>query len=433
MPENFTTYGLSEESLAALDAMGIHTPTSVQDLSLIPGLQGRDVIAKAPTGTGKTFAFGLPMIEACQAEVQGIQGLILAPTRELAQQISVEITGLSSTRPWLTNVCVYGGQNIRVQKDAIARGARLLIATPGRLIDLMKHHRLDLSKVKQVVLDEADRMLDMGFIEDVRYILSRLPKPLQMGMFSATLSRDVLDISWMYQHQPVEVLVEATHVDKPDILQHYLVANGSERIDAICDILKKEAIERALVFVNMKQSAEICARKLRACGHRADALQGDMQQRQRSRVMRAFREGDIDILVGTDVAARGLDIDDVEVVFNYDLPREHENYIHRIGRTGRAKRSGQAFSFIAPGEEAMASFKAMLQKLRQKASAYAWERPKTEVSFLDEKARAAAVARIRKQSSWVREGRRHDPYASERRRPRRKTGGGRSRGRRRSP
>lgn len=419
----FSDFPISPQIVEALAEEGIRQCTTVQALAIGPLLEGRDVIAEAPTGTGKTYAFGIPIIEHIEPEETYIQALVLAPTRELAQQIKVEFDLLASHLPQIQSLAVYGGEDMRKQVNRLKKQeVNLIIATPGRLIDHMKRGNVDLTQLKYLVLDEADRMLDMGFIEDVRYILSRSNKAAVKGLFTATLSREVLDISWLYQNNPVEVTVKAQAEDKPDIRQYYTVANGSERIEAIEDIMRDFQVKKALVFVNMKQSAEIAARKLAQEGFAAAALQGDMPQSSRNRVMQDFRAGKTDILVGTDVAARGLDVDDVDIVFNYDLPLELENYTHRIGRTGRAGRTGLAFSFIAPGEkEAFAKF---CRQLRIAPDLYAWERPLAkEDLFISQDKEAEVIARIRAQSQYLQNSPQADRYDPLQRRERRRYAG----------
>lgn len=397
----FEDFPINRQIVAALAEEGISQCTTVQALAIGPMLEGRDVIAEAPTGTGKTYAFGIPIIEHIDPEEDFIQALVLAPTRELAQQIKVEFDLLASHLPQIQSLAVYGGEDMRKQiKRLKNHEVNIIIATPGRLIDHMKRGNVDLSRLNYLVLDEADRMLDMGFIDDVRYIMERCNETAVKGLFTATLSREVLDISWLYQRHPLEVKVEAQAEDKPDIRQFYTVANGSERIEAIEDIMRDFQVDKALVFVNMKQSAEIAARKLVQEGFTAAALQGDMPQSSRNRVMRDFREGKTAILVGTDVAARGLDVDDVDIVFNYDLPLELENYTHRIGRTGRAGKTGLAFSFVAPGE--MESFEKFCRQLRISPEPYAWERPvEQEELFISEDKEAEVIAMIRSQSRYL--------------------------------
>lgn len=424
--KKFQELPLSEESLAALDKLGIVECTSVQEESIEAMLAGRDMIVQAPTGTGKTYAFGLPLIERCDREEQSIQALVLAPTRELVQQITHEFEELLAEHEGLSVLPIFGGAGMAKQIAALKNSPQILVATPGRLLDHMQRRRLSLSQIRILILDEADRMLDMGFIDDVRKIMDQIPKSAQIGLYSATLSREVMDISWLYQKSPMEVRIEAVEEDKPDILQYVVHANGAERILAIRDILKKENGDKALVFVNMKQSAEITAQKLSREGFRAAALQGDLPQSQRNRVMRSFREGDIDILVCTDVAARGLDIDDVDFVFNYDLPVEKENYTHRIGRTGRARRQGKAFSFIVEGSEA--AFEQFCRQLRIEVEPYPWEAPDKQSETLSSEKEAEIIAKIRARSQWLQidEAVRYDPMG-ERRRPSGSRRGGDSR------
>lgn len=424
----FDEFDLSPESLRALQELGIEECTSVQEKSLGPMLAWRDTIVQAPTGTGKTFAYGLPIVEHSVGQGDGPLALILSPTRELAIQIDADIKSLCVERPEVRSLVLYGGQRLSAQSRALRDHPQIVIATPGRLIDHYKRRNIDFSKLRTLILDEADRMLDMGFIDDVRYIMGLLPGNIQIGLFSATLSREVLDISWIYQKDPVEVVVEAENQDKPKIHEYYVIANGIERVEAIEDILLKENLRRSLVFVNMKQSADICARKLESKGLKAGALQGDMAQAQRNRVMESFRSGEIDILVGTDVAARGLDIDDVEVVFNYDLPPESENYIHRIGRTGRAGREGLAFTFVAPGSEA--EFDLFCRRLHIHPELYVWERPAKTSERLSAEAEAALVERIRAQSQWLKKPHeeRYDPLASSRQGQRGRRGSRRDKG-----
>lgn len=406
----FDQFELSPTLLEALNDLGLATMTTVQAESIPPMLAWRDVIVQAPTGTGKTFAYGIPILEHCPATEKELRALILAPTRELVQQIREELSHLAVHRPELRVSAVYGGESIRRQLAELRENPQILVATPGRLIDLMKHSHLQLQSLHTVILDEADRMLDMGFIDDVRYILDHTPHGVHMGLYSATLSRDVLDISWIYQRDPEEIVVAAVAEDKPPIREYYLVANGGERILAIADLLKHFAASHALIFVNQKQSADIAARKLKKAGFAAAALQGDLSQKERNRVMRDFREGAVDLLCATDVAARGLDIDDVDIVFNYDIPLEKENYIHRIGRTGRARHQGVAVSFVAPGEEA--SFELFCRQLRIQPERFPWERPVRTSSFLSAGAEEKMVAQIRAESAYLRntaEEERYDP------------------------
>lgn len=347
----FHDLNLSEPTLEMLSRMGISVPTSVQVEAILPMLDWYDVMAKAPTGTGKTLAFGIPIMEHIERNQRYVQALILAPTRELALQIGADLSQLAITRPWIEVAIIYGGQSIRTQIDALNRKPQIVVGTPGRLIDMLKRRHLRLDQVESVVLDEADRMLDMGFVNDVRYILDQMPRVSQIAMFSATFSRAVMDISYLYQREPVEIIIEEKGLDKPNINEYVLHANGSERITAIRKILSKGDLNRGIVFVNTKQSADMVAKKLRDKKINAATIHGDIRQNHRERVLSRFRKGNLHVLVATDVASRGLDIDNVDVIFNYDLPLENENYIHRIGRTGRAGKHGIAVTFLSPSGE----------------------------------------------------------------------------------
>lgn len=334
-----------------LSRMGFSKPTTIQLEAIPPMLDWYDVMAKAPTGTGKTLAFGIPIMEHLEKNHRCAQALILAPTRELALQIGEDLSQLAISRPWAEVAVIYGGQAIRTQINALNRKPQIIVGTPGRLIDMLKRRHLRLGQVESVVLDEADRMLDMGFVSDVRYILDKMPRVSQISMFSATFSRAVMDISYIYQREPVEITIEEIGQDKPNIKEFVLHANGAERIIAVKKILIKAGLDRGIVFVNTKQSADMVAKKLRDEKINAAAIHGDIRQNQRERILSKFRKGNLHILVATDVASRGLDIDNVDVIFNYDLPLENENYIHRIGRTGRAGKHGIAVTFLSPSGE----------------------------------------------------------------------------------
>lgn len=343
--KSFDVLQLSEKTLQAVRDMGFTEPTSIQEQTIPPMMAWRDVIARAPTGTGKTCAFGIPIIEHLEPGQQGIQALILSPTRELAIQISDDITQLASTRPEVKVVTLYGGQPLNRQVAQLREKPQIVVATPGRLLDHLQRRNLTLSNVHTAVLDEADRMLDMGFVHDVRRILDRMPNVWQIAMFSATLSRSVMDISWIYQRDVVELMVEARQEDKPPITQYAIEASGQARAQAIMTLMVKKAFKKVLVFCNTKQNVRSVTQLLQKAGCKADCLHGDLRQSQREQVIGQFRDGHLPVLVATDVASRGLDIDEVDAVFNYDIPEENEHYIHRIGRTGRARRDGMSFIF----------------------------------------------------------------------------------------
>ena len=346
--------GLSAPIMKALAKKGYTQATPVQGGAIPFFMEWKDVIAKAPTGTGKTFAFGIPMVEHIDPASTDILGLILAPTRELAIQIQDELRDLCQFKEGVRTVCLYGGAPIDKQINALKKRPQIVVATPGRLMDHMKRHTVRLDKVETVVLDEADRMLDMGFVRDVTHILNKMPQRKNLGMFSATISREVMDISWVYQRDPVEITVRADEQNKPDIKQYWIhLAGRGEKMDAMERILIAEGYDRAIVFCNTKNMTDRLAGLLQMRGFSAQCIHGDVQQKVRERTLQAFRTGKVKILVATDVAARGLDIDDVDSVFNYDVPDEIEYYIHRIGRTGRAKRHGVAYSLVSTVTEGL--------------------------------------------------------------------------------
>ena len=343
----FDEMGLAPETLTAVAAMGFVEPTSIQSQTIPVMMDWYDVIAKAPTGTGKTCAFGIPIIEHLETDNPGVQALILCPTRELALQITEELNTLARTRRNVRAVAIYGGQPIDRQLDQLKKKPQIVVATPGRLMDHLHRRTMNLDHVHTVILDEADRMLDMGFIQDVRRILDMMPKVAQIAMFSATLSRSVMDISWIYQRDVVELSVEEDIDNKPDITQYAVEAAGQERIRKFKQLIQKNQYKKVMVFCNTKHTVKSITRQLIGEGCKADCIHGDMRQNVRERVISAFRKGTLQILVATDVASRGLDIDEVEAVFNFDIPNENEYYTHRIGRTGRARHSGVSYTFVS--------------------------------------------------------------------------------------
>ena len=345
--------GLSDELLRAIDKKGYVQATPVQAGAIPYFMDWKDVIAKAPTGTGKTFAFGIPMVEHIDPENADVQALVLAPTRELAIQIQDELRDLCAFKEGVRVVCLYGGQPIDRQINQLKKAPQIVVATPGRLMDHMKRRTVRLDKVQTVVLDEADRMLDMGFVRDVTHILDTMPRRRNLGMFSATISREVLDISWVYQRDPVEITVQADQENRPDIVQYSLQVERSEKAEVMAHLLDMGGYERVIAFCNTKNMTDRLAGLLDMRGISCAAIHGDIPQAVREKTLQKFREGKMRVLVATDVAARGLDIDDVDAVFNYDVPDENEYYIHRIGRTGRAKRHGVAFSLVSSVTESI--------------------------------------------------------------------------------
>ena len=346
--------GLSDATMKALDKKGYTQATPIQGGAIPYFMEWKDVVAKAPTGTGKTFAFGIPLVEHVDPRSDQVQGLILAPTRELAIQIRDELKDLCAFREGVRLACLYGGQPIEKQFSQLKAKPQIVVATPGRLMDHMKRRTVKLDKVQTVVLDEADRMLDMGFIQDVTRILDKMPHRRNLGLFSATISREVMDISWVYQRDPAEITVRPVEENRPDIQQYAIELMGREqKLDTLAALLTHGGYERAIAFCNTKNMADRLAGLLKMRGFSCEAIHGDIQQRVREQTLKRFRDGKLQILVATDVAARGLDIDDVDAVFNYDVPDEQEYYIHRIGRTGRARKHGVSYTLMASVTEAV--------------------------------------------------------------------------------
>ena len=350
----YADLNLSPEVMRALEKKGYVQATPVQAGAIPYFMAWKDVIAKAPTGTGKTFAFGIPMVEHIDPKNSAVQALVLAPTRELAVQIQEELRDLCEFKEGVRSVCLYGGAPIEGQVKTLKKNPQIVVATPGRLMDHMKRRTVRLDQVQTVVLDEADRMLDMGFVRDVTRILDQIKNRKNLGMFSATISREVMDISWVYQRDPVEITVRPDEENRPDIQQYRIdLDSRSGKLETMVALLEHGGYERAIAFCNTKNMTDRLTGLLKMRGISAEAIHGDIQQRIRERTLQQFRDGKLRVLVATDVAARGLDIDDVDAVFNYDVPDEIEYYIHRIGRTGRAKRHGVAYSLVVGITEQM--------------------------------------------------------------------------------
>ena len=343
----FDTLGLQPEMERALKKKNIEVSTPVQAGCIPPMREWKDVIAKAPTGTGKTFAFGIPIVEHIEAGSEETEAVILAPTRELAMQITSELRDLCAFMPGIRLACLYGGAPIGRQIEALKKHPQIVVATPGRLSDHMKRRTVKLDNVRTVVIDEADRMLDMGFIHDVTRILDKLKSRRNLGMFSATISREVMDISWMYQRDPEEITVQAKEENKPDILQYRVEVDQNEKARTVAQLIRAEKLERVIAFCNTKGMVEMLTTLLRFEGLDVDCIHGDIPQKKREAVMARFRRGELPVFIATDVAARGIDVDDVDAVINYDVPQENEYYVHRIGRTGRAKRHGAAYTLVS--------------------------------------------------------------------------------------
>ncbi len=346
LPATFDEMDLSAEVLRAVKDMGFTAPSTVQAKTIPLMMAGADIDAIAPTGTGKTCAFGIPMLEYVQLKDANIQEVVLAPTRELALQIGDELTKLAKYIKGCRIAVIYGGQPIPKQLAALKRKPQILVATPGRLLDHMNRGNIHLHSVHTMVLDEADEMLNMGFVKDVTHIIEATPDDRQLVLFSATTNQDVLTIAWKYQHEPVEVTVEATKQDRPQITQYVIATEQDKKIDHLLYLLDADVYQRVMIFCNTKFMTDRLTERLQKAGYSAECIHGDVPQSKRNVVMNDFRKGKFPILIATDVAARGIDIDDVEAVINFDLPTENEYYLHRIGRTGRARKHGVSFSLV---------------------------------------------------------------------------------------
>ena len=351
---NFTELSSSvrPEIIRATQAMGYTEMTEIQQKAIPLMLAGHDMIAKAPTGTGKTVAFGIPILQkAAGFPADAPKAVVLSPTRELAQQIAQDLTNLAQFLPEIRVVCVYGGAGLEKQQKQLKAGCQIVVATPGRLMDHYRHHALDLSQVTTIVLDEADEMLNMGFYKDVRGIIDLLKSRESLSMFSATISREVLDIGWLYQHNAAEVDVQPVQESSPKIAQYKLLTTGRDKLADLAQIIISKDYKRVMVFCNTKYNTGMLANQLARLHFNVDCLHGDLSQAERNRIMQRFKAGEINVLVATDVAARGIDVSDVDAVINYDVPEENEHYTHRIGRTGRAKREGASYLFYTKDEQ----------------------------------------------------------------------------------
>lgn len=343
----FEDLPISQEVKRAIQEMGFEEPTPIQE-GAIPLIMDRiDVIGQAQTGTGKTAAFGIPAIEMTDLESNKLQVLILCPTRELAIQASQEVNKLCKYKEGIKILAVYGGQPIERQIKALKRGVQIVIGTPGRVMDHMRRKTLKVENIKMIVLDEADEMLDMGFREDIETIIGDMPDERQCILFSATMPKPILDLSKKFQHKSKMIKITHKQLTLPSIEQKYLEVKESNKVEVLSRVIDIYNPKLSVVFCNTKRKVDEVTAELQSRGYFADGLHGDMKQNQRDRVMNKFRNGVVEILVATDVAARGIDVDDVEIVFNYDLPQDEEYYVHRIGRTGRAGREGTAYTFVS--------------------------------------------------------------------------------------
>lgn len=346
----FKDLNLSDEVQKAIADMGFEEATPIQAQAIPHIMNGHDITGQAQTGTGKTCAFGIPAIEMIDAQSEDIQVLVLCPTRELAIQTSEEMKSVSKYKNGIRILPVYGGQPIDRQISALRKRPQIIIGTPGRLMDHMRRRTLKLSNLRLVVLDEADEMLDMGFREDIDTILEKVPEERQTVLFSATMPREILELTDRYQKNPIHIEVSHKELTVPGIEQYYLEVSESSKLEVLTRIIDTNDIKLSLVFCNTKKRVDELASALQSRGYSAEALHGDLKQEQRDKVMSRFRKSHIDILIATDVAARGIDVDDIEAVFNYDIPNDEEYYVHRIGRTGRAGKTGKSYSFVVGRE-----------------------------------------------------------------------------------
>jgi ATP-dependent RNA helicase DeaD len=348
--QNFNDLPLSKDVLRGIKALGFKKPSPIQAQSIIPLLEGRDVIGQAQTGTGKTAAFGIPMVESIDLREKGVQGLVLAPTRELAVQIAGHISRIS--RYTDIRVCpIYGGENINKQIKQLERGVQIVVGTPGRVLDHLERGTLKLIAVRMVVLDEADRMLDMGFVQDINKILNKVPKNKQTSLFSATIDRNVLKICHKYMDKPEKILVSKDEITLEQIEQRYVKVDSMSRYRILEELIVDRGVQKAIIFTRTKRGAYNLSKKLKRNRYNAKALHGDLSQPQRDKVTRSFRQDKVDFLVATDIAARGLDISGISHIINYNIPQEAKAYFHRIGRTARMEAKGTAITFVAYGEE----------------------------------------------------------------------------------
>ncbi|HTQ15871.1 DEAD/DEAH box helicase [Mycobacterium sp.] len=350
LPDTFADLQIHPKVLRAIADVGYESPTAIQAATIPALMAGSDVVGLAQTGTGKTAAFAIPILSKIDATSKATQALVLAPTRELALQVAEAFSRYGAQLPQINVLPIYGGSSYAVQLAGLKRGAQVVVGTPGRIIDHLERGTLDLSRVDYLVLDEADEMLAMGFSEDVERILADTPEYKQVALFSATMPPAIRKITSKYLHDPFEITSKAKTATAENISQRYTQVAGPRKMDALTRVLEVEPFEAMIVFVRTKQATEEVAEKLRARGFSAAAINGDIPQAQRERTITALRDGSIDILVATDVAARGLDVERISHVLNYDIPHDTESYVHRIGRTGRAGRSGTALLFVSPRE-----------------------------------------------------------------------------------
>ena len=346
---NFEDLPLCPEVMKGIEELGFTELFPIQAQAIMPLLEGKDVIGQAQTGTGKTAAFGIPMVERVDPKNKRIQGLVLAPTRELAIQVAERISRFSRYTQ-LKVLPVYGGESINKQIRALDRGVHIVVGTPGRVIDHLRRGTLNLSSTKVVVLDEADRMLDMGFIDDIKFILSKVPQDRQLSLFSATIDKSVMNVCHRYMKNPEKILVSKDEIALEQLNQYYVVVNPRNKLEYLLTMMNKNKIDKAIIFCNTRRGTDWLARKLRASRYSAEPMHAGFTQAQRERVTNAFRNGQFDFLIATDVAARGLDIQGITHIINYDVPMEAPVYFHRVGRTARMGGEGTAITLVGYGE-----------------------------------------------------------------------------------
>ena len=343
----FNELNLSREVLQAIEEMGFVNPSEVQEQTIPEILDGHDLLAQAQTGTGKTASFGIPMIEKIQDNnYETLQGLVLVPTRELARQVSEELQKLSKHKTFIRVLAIYGGADMGKQLRELKRGASIVVGTPGRIMDHMKRKTIDLSSLKFLVLDEADEMFDMGFRDDMKTIIEKTNDDRQTLFFSATFDNEIKEFSKLYQNNPKKVIIEKKELTAEKIKQYYLELNRNMKTEILNRLILIHKPKKSIIFCNTKRMVENLEEEIAQKGYKVDSLHGDMRQSSRDNVMKKFRKGTIDVLIATDVAARGLDVSDIDIVFNYDLPQQAEYYVHRIGRTARAGKKGLSFTFV---------------------------------------------------------------------------------------
>lgn len=363
---NFNEFGLCKEILRGLEKMNFKEPSPVQESAIEPMLKKEDILVQAPTGTGKTAAFCIPIVENTDTQRRSVQSVILSPTRELAVQTAEVLRKLTAYTSGIRLAVLYGGEPINHQIKALKRHPQIIVATPGRLMDHMNRRTVRLNQAECVVLDEADCMLDMGFREDMEEILKKTPQERQTVLFSATMSEGIRKIAKDYQKDAKNISIKQNSMAVDKVEQYYVEMRGNTKTENLLNLFEKKRFKLSLVFVATKAMADKLSNQLNGAGFSADAIHGDLRQRQRDRVMEKYRSGKVSILVATDIAARGIDVNGIDAVINYDIPGDAESYVHRIGRTGRAEKTGIAYTFVVPKEKG--KLKGILRETKAKAS-----------------------------------------------------------------